>query len=137
MHIACLVLIVVGNKVEIYYPQFHYSVILKLKAICTYMSLIIYAKKILDEGSDNMINNMCISSDMGTRKQWITIEIYAFFINLTVLIIFLLYSRWNPKYLSYVEFKDKKETIFKRIDQVYQNIQETNKEEDFKILSFD
>ena len=96
----CLILIVVGNKVEIHYPQFHYIVMLKLMAVCGYMSLIIYAKKIVDETSHKIIENMCISSNMGTRKQWITIEFYAFFINLIVLIIFLFISRCYPKYMS-------------------------------------
>ena len=133
----CLILIVVGNKVEIHYPQFHYIVMLKLMAVCGYMSLIIYAKKIVDETSHKIIENMCISSNMGTRKQWITIEFYAFFINLIVLVIFLFISLKYPKYMTHDEFKDKKETVFERIKEVYETKEKTNKDKDFQIIESD
>ena len=55
-------------------------------AVVIYTMMIIEAIVVMIETSSVVMSELCITNQMGTAKFWLTIEIWAYFINIAALV---------------------------------------------------
>ena len=94
MHFACFVLLRAGTYFQTRYPKFHAAVVLQTSAVVLYTATIVYTKMELITSADKVVRGtFCVTKYIGTAKNWMTIEIYSYGVNIVALTIMLLVSR--------------------------------------------
>jgi hypothetical protein len=94
IHLICFVFLLFGDILEAINYNFHYATLIRLLTIPSYLYVIMTTQDCI-----NRINKLaslgCAMDDLGTSVNWFNIEIYIFFSNLLVLMIFLFAKRWT------------------------------------------